>query len=252
MFFWLSKLFFFFVSPVGFLFSLYLIYRISHKKVFKWILFASIYLLSNTFVINKLTLAWEAPPTLRQSLQSYDVGIVLTGGIANEYKLPTENIFLGKQADRITQTLLLYKEHKIKKIIISGGQATLFKKTPVKEATLSANFLIQCGVPVSDILIESQARNTHENALFSAKIIKEHLPTAQRILLITSAIHQPRAVACFAKHGLRVTPYGTSYTTYPARWQLNMLLPSANAFFDAEQLWHEWMGYLVYSLIGYL
>ena len=47
------------------------------------------------------------------------------------------------------------------------------------------------GVRKKDILLENQSRNTHENAIYSLKIIEEE-NIEGKVLLITSAFHMRR------------------------------------------------------------
>ena len=42
------------------------------------------------------------------------------------------------------------------------------------EADWSKDFLLNCGIPEQDILIESKSRNTWENSLFTSELLKEN------------------------------------------------------------------------------
>ena len=52
----------------------------------------------------------------------------------------------------------------------------------------------------ADILIENDSRNTYENAVNSAKMLNTSYPNG-RLLLVTSAFHMRRSLACFRKTG---------------------------------------------------
>jgi uncharacterized SAM-binding protein YcdF (DUF218 family) len=67
-----------------------------------------------------------------------------------------------------------------------------------------ARRLQEHGVPASALITEDASGNTHENALYSASLLKPR--KMLRILLVTSGIHMPRAMASFHRQGLAVIP----------------------------------------------
>ena len=95
--------------------------------------------------------------------------------------------------------------------------------------------------------IERASRNTRENAAFSAV----HLEAAgvTRIVLVTHAVHMPRAAAEFETHGFEVirAPTGWFGNREPSD-DLPSLLPSANSAFAGWLATHEWLGRLAYRL----
>jgi uncharacterized SAM-binding protein YcdF (DUF218 family) len=254
MFFILSKFCAFLLKPTGLIFiGLFLIWLNRHKKhVSKYIIATALlfYISSNEFIINELYLRYETPSVSHSVIPPHDIGIVLTGGLMNEGKEPTENLFLGPHANRFAQALLLYKESKVQKILISGGELKLISRPIKSEGKLAAEFLMRCGVNASDIILEDKSVNTYENAKFTAKILKRKYPN-QQFLLISSASHLPRAVACFKKHDIFVTPYGADYVSTKRKFMLINFIPSVHAFGNSQALIHEWIGFLSYKLMGY-
>src|SRR5258706_7873052 len=75
-------------------------------------------------------------------------------------------------------------------------------------------FLVEIGIPPEDIIIENKSNNTYENAIFTKEILQRDFPNG-RFLLFTAAFHMRRAVACFKKVGMEVTPYGTDRYSGP-------------------------------------
>lgn len=70
--------------------------------------------------------------------------------------------------------------------------------------------LASLGVPLAAMVLEERSRNTRENARFSAAVL---LPQGRaRVLLVTSALHMPRAVALFEAQGFAVLPAATDHT----------------------------------------
>ena len=91
--------------------------------------------------------------------------------------------------------------------------------------------------------LEERSRDTHENAEFSAAILRE--AGVERIYLVTHAWHMPRARAAFAQAGLTATPAPTGFTEPPPRPGLT---PSTTALRHSYYALHEFAGRLWYRL----
>tara|TARA_B100001250_G_scaffold84369_1_gene69716 strand:- start:3580 stop:4188 length:609 start_codon:yes stop_codon:yes gene_type:complete len=198
---------------------------------------------TNNFLADVCCRIWEVPRL--DTNEIYDVGIIL-GGIADYDKITKAHNF-NKYADRLIDGEQLYHQGTIKKIMISGGNGTLFNNEYL-EADAIRNHLINNKIPSEDILIENKSRNTKENALNSAKILNVRFPKG-KFLLITSANHMKRAEYCFKKTGINTTSFPTdctsSYSNINASY---LLLPSADALEKWESLIHEWIGNIVYRI----
>ena len=72
-----------------------------------------------------------------------------------------------------------------------------------------AVFMQDLGVPAQAIALEETSRNTRQNADYSAALLKAR--DIEHILLVTSALHMPRALALFKAQGLEVTPAPTDF-----------------------------------------
>ena len=71
------------------------------------------------------------------------------------------------------------------------------------------------------------------------------------ILLVTSALHMPRAVGCFRASGVAATPYAVDYLNEPAGGFGDLLSP--NLLFNLQRTdaaLHEWIGLAVYRARG--
>ncbi|MCU0324039.1 MAG: YdcF family protein [Spirosomaceae bacterium] len=256
MFYILSKILGFVLMPIGISMILLIFSFItknrtkSRRYLFVAIIF--LYVCNNPFIVNELMLWWEVPPTSVTKLPQHDVGIVLTGGITNDDKLPHENTFLGKSADRAGQTIHLYKLGKIKKILISGGSANILGKITKIESAEVAKFMMVCGVKHQDILLDTLSKNTRENAIYSSRILKKYFPN-QRYVLLTSGFHMKRSVECFEKVGVKVTPFGTSYNSHEFQFIPGYLLGLREDYFVySMHIFHEIIGYLTYWVMGYV
>lgn len=255
MFYIASKFLTFVIMPIGIL-SLLLVYAIYTKnrtksKKLLVIAFVFLYIFSNPLLINELLLWWETPPTSILAVKTHDLGIILTGGTTNDNKLPQENLFLGKSADRIAQTVELYRNGKIKRVLISGGDITILGKTPKKEVEEIAKYLIISGVPKESIFMETHAQNTRENALNCSKILKKHFKN-QSYLLITSGFHLRRARGCFEKFGIKVDTFGANYLSHERDYFWFNILPKEDYFAYSQLIFREIIGYCAYKTIGWI
>src|SRR5690606_7337124 len=98
----------------------------------------------------------------------YDGAIVL-GGIG-DIDIRLEKINFNMSGDRLFQTLPLYYSGRIEKIIFTGGSGRI--EFPEKrEGVFVKKYLQSIHIPDSVMIIESESRNTYENAIFTKKIM---------------------------------------------------------------------------------
>lgn len=121
-----------------------------------------------------------------------------------------------------------------------------------KESDIIVKVLLQSGIPMNDIIIENQSRNTYENAIFSTEILHQNFPDS-KVLLITSAFHMRRSLACFRKAGMILDPYPVDKkarheTITPDR----IFLPDPGCLIYWDILIHEWIGMVTYKIQGYI
>lgn len=203
---------------------------------------------TNPILQNRAFMIWEAKPILFDDIPEgkYDVGVVLTG--FSHTLVPTDRVHFLKGTGRLIHTVRLYKEKKIKKILVSGISEVNIMGDLIYSGPSLKNVFLNCGVREEDLIIEPQSRNTHENAVNSARILTKKFPNRQ-ILLITSAFHMRRSKACFEKQNIDFHAFATDYyATKPfAKW-----LPSSRVLLQWNILFKEWMGIVAYRLLGYI
>lgn len=254
MFFILSKLLAFLLRPINWIFFL-LIAALWWKKKRKkliWLNVVCLFFFSNAFLFN-LTISWwemDTPEVVYQA-DTMDVAILL-GGYSDMNVAEAPHLHhLSGSGNRFHLAMQLYRQGKFKKWLLSGGSGRLWGEQK-KESLMVKDLLVRLGVDPSDILVEAQSRNTHENAVFSKEKLDEVYPNG-RYLLITSAWHMPRALACFEKEGIAVIPFCTDYKGRTIEFRPEkILLPHAGTLNDWDFLIKEWVGYLVYWMRGYL
>lgn len=257
MFFFLSKTLDFFLMPVGILLFilLFAFFAKNRTKSRRAVLAAVLllYVFCNTFLVNAAFRWWEyAPRNIADIQQPYEVGVVLTGGMIRLSNVKADHPGLGRHADRFFQAYLLYKAGKIKKILISGADNPRKMKMKLDDGHQAARLLVGWGVHPDDILLEGSSRNTHQNAVNSAALLKQKFP-GNRYLLITSSFHLRRAVACFKKENIQVDVFPADiYGVMLALSLEDYLRPDPDVFAYVHLLWREWIGYATYWVVGYI
>lgn len=252
MFFILSKVFQFLFSPLTWILILMVLRVIIHKKkpklAKKMMITALIMLLlfTNPFLFYEAMRAYEVDAVKKEDLRKdYDYAILLSGMLT--YDDYYDRINFQRSADRLLQTLDLYYEGKVKKIFITGGSGEIFNQKD-KEAIILKNYLIKIGIPENDILVESNSRNTYENARESGKILPPD--KGYTFLLITSAFHMRRAVACFKKQGYSFDVYVTDRYAGRRRWNIDLFVPKAEILGYWAILFKEIGGLAAYKITG--
>jgi uncharacterized SAM-binding protein YcdF (DUF218 family) len=176
--------------------------------------------------------------------------VVLGGGLAN-INDPAGVVELGGSSERLWTAVELYRAGKSPLILISGGNAFRNTKSNVAESALAARILQDWGVPPSAILTEEESKETHQNAVFSRRILAQR--GISSILLVTSAFHMPRAYATFRRAGFTVFPVPSDYITggYEDHGILLSLLPNTGSLTGSGIAIKEWLGIVAYRLRGW-
>lgn len=254
MFFLLSKLLAFLISPIIWVFGL-LVYSFKTRvegraKKLRIAAACVLYIFSNAFIVDEFFRAWEPVTPDYDLMNTKYQGAIVLGGIG-DVDLRLEKINFGCSGDRLFQTLPLYHKGRIERLIFTGGSGSI-EFPEKKEGTYVKKYLLSIGIPDSALVIENNSRNTYENAVMTKKIL-DSIGLKGPFLLVTSAYHLPRALAVFKKAGYNnLTPYVTNRASGLRRYTFDHLFfPNPGALFSFEFLTHEWMGYLVYKLKGY-
>jgi uncharacterized SAM-binding protein YcdF (DUF218 family) len=255
MFFLLSKILAFASKPLTLAMVLFLVAAFVKKQPRRKRLFITgfsvLLFFCNHFIANEVMNLWEVPVTPFKDLKkNYEWGIVLTG--VTRYDVgPDDRVYFACGADRVTHTVQLYKMGKIRKILVSGGSGRL-DAPDRKEAFEVAAALKLMGVLEDDILLESESRNTHESAQAVKKILSDKADPSECIL-ITSAFHLRRSIACFRKAGLSVDMFSVDFKSHKRKYSFETLvIPSSEALDTWSVIIKEWVGMLAYKIAGYI
>jgi uncharacterized SAM-binding protein YcdF (DUF218 family) len=186
------------------------------------------------------------PPVPISSSPAADAIVLLGGDVGLPVPPRTESQLHG---NRLLHAFRLFEASKAPLILVTGGN--VFPQEGLSaEATYSKAILAGWGVPDDAILTENKSRNTRQNALYSHQILSAQ--GIDRILLVTSAFHMPRAAAVFRHAGFEVmpSPSSVSVTDY-RRPKLLDWWPSLGNLGKAQALMRERLGIFVYRLRGW-
>lgn len=126
-------------------------------------------------------------------------------------------------------------------LLVTGGMPD---GSAESEAALMARILREdFAVPVK--WLEQASDNTAQNAQFSASQLKQAGVT--QILLVTDAMHMPRAQMIFRQAGLQVVPAPTNFSAYRELGPIDFV-PNAKALQMSHFAMHEWIGLAWYRL----
>jgi uncharacterized SAM-binding protein YcdF (DUF218 family) len=176
------------------------------------------------------------------------VGIVVLGGaLSPEISAARNAPALNESAERITAAVELARRYPSARIVYSGGSGSLLYPDAI-EADHAQRLFESLGLARERILIERKARNTAENALFS-KALANPKP-GERWLLITSAHHMPRAIACFRRIGFAVDAHPVDWRTRGSNDVTEPFGSIAGGLARTDAAAKEYVGLFVYWLTG--
>lgn len=113
-----------------------------------------------------------------------------------------------------------------------------------------AAFIKDLGVPEAALVLESGSRTTRENAINTRPLLQAR--GINRILLVTSAQHMPRALATFRKLGIDAIAAPTDFeASRPTGYWLLRWMPSAAALERSSRALKEYIGIWVYRMSGW-
>jgi uncharacterized SAM-binding protein YcdF (DUF218 family) len=113
---------------------------------------------------------------------------------------------------------------------------------------VARDLLVGIGVDPGRIEMEERSRDTCENAEQSLVLAKPQL--GENWVLVTSASHMPRAVACFRAAGFSMVPFPVDYRTRGLADLRRPVDSIADGLEALDLAAHEWIGLATYRLFG--
>lgn len=126
-------------------------------------------------------------------------------------------------------------------VLVTGGKTD--NSTESEAEVMARSLREDFGVTVR--WQENEANDTAQNATLSATILRQ--AGIQQVLLVTDALHMPRALASFQKTGLDVLPAATVFFSHERRTPYDYV-PSGEGLRRSNYALHEWIGLVWYKI----
>jgi len=195
------------------------------------------------FLSVPLETRFPEPP---EDLPPPDGVIVLGGSVDLPLGGQLDRVVLTDSAERLTAPVGLLLRFPKARLVFTGGAAVVAHGSTFTEAGMAKRFWRDMGLDQDNVLYEDRSSNTYENAVYTRNLVKPK--PGERWLLVTSAMHMPRAVGAFRRAGFPVISYPVNYRTNGSLWSVSMPSNKLRALQLVDEATHEWFGLAVYWL----
>jgi len=172
------------------------------------------------------------PPLPETALGRAQAIVILGGGIYRDAPEYGNDSLAGPALERVRYGAHLAQRSQLP-VLTSGGSVFGGEaEAKVMQRVLAKEYRVSVRWP------EDRSRDTRENALYSAELLRRD--GIQRIALVSNAWHLARAIPLFEAQGLTVLPAPTVFNT--AGEGVEAWLPSAHALQQSMIAIKEWVG----------
>jgi uncharacterized SAM-binding protein YcdF (DUF218 family) len=165
--------------------------------------------------------------------------VVLGAGTEARPELPVTAWPRESSIYRIAEGVRLHRALPDTKIVFSGYDS----RGTMTSAAVGAALAKSLGVAAEAIVTEERPRTTGEEAARLKEIVG-----GERFLLVTSALHMPRAMMLFTRAGMHPIAAPTGHAWVARRTWADWIAPSSRRIALAEATWHELLGLAAASL----
>jgi len=138
--------------------------------------------------------------------------------------------------ERLNHAIDLYRNGRVRKIVLTGGQGN---KDELTEAAEARQFALKNGIPDRDILIEDRSHTTFENLVNAKQVVDAN--GLQKVLIVSDPMHMKRAMSMASDVGLEAYPSPTKTTRYRG-WRSQMVVLVQETYY--------YLGYLASSVFS--
>jgi uncharacterized SAM-binding protein YcdF (DUF218 family) len=172
-------------------------------------------------------------------LQGIGWVVVLGGGHRIDPTLPYSTRLTDAARARLVEGIRIHRELPGSRMLFSGYSV------PVSHARVMAEAAMALGVDSAQIALEEISMDTEDEA----RLITELL-AGQRFVLVTSAVHLPRAAQLFRSVGADFVAAPADYDSRPRRSNFRAwIFPRWTALGSTERTWHEYLG-MTWAALG--
>lgn len=237
---------------IGFLLLMGLIFLWKRKNIAKLFLLTSIsiFLLFSTdplaeYLLNNFENAYPAlkPEEIsREKTSQIKYVVVLAGGYFPYEKHPLTTELGAYTLTRLVEGVRLAKKLPLTKLVVTGkGWAKS------SEASAMKHLALDLGIEESRIIIEEESMNTFAHTIYLNEIIQD-----SPFILVTSALHMPRAMGIFKKAGYSPLPAPTGHYLQSEYSPFSLVepFPKGNNLTAMDDLFLEYYGIIWAKLRG--
>ncbi len=202
--------------------------------IFALLATALLFIASYAPITNRIIAPLEQEyPAYQVAAEPADYVAVLGSSHASSETQPITSQLSTTGVVRITEGIRIYRLNPGSKLVFTGYAAD----DPVSYTEKSKQLALALGVPETDILTFDGPQDTAEEVKLLAANFSD-----KKLVLVTTAIHMPRAMLLCLAAGINPTPAPTNHLNKPV--QSRLLFPKANTLAKAEYWAHEQLGLL--------
>lgn len=177
---------------------------------------------------------------LQDSTTSYHI-IVLGGGHGFDDRLPANSLLSTKALSRLSEGIRLHRQLPRSTLILSGYSSS--GRTTQAEMLRDSALLL--GVKKENTLIQTDPGNTLEEA----QVYARKYSGDNKVILVTSAVHMPRAVMLFERVGISVIPSPAHYQLKGSWRHVWFSMPSIENMIKFRSAIHEYAAIIKYRVV---
>jgi uncharacterized SAM-binding protein YcdF (DUF218 family) len=149
---------------------------------------------------------------------------------------------------RSVAAIKIYQSRRGCKLMVSGGRMPGAPGPTLAQAM--KEFFLTAGTRDEDLLMEDQSINTHENALFCARLLQDR--GIRRVILVTEAMHMARSASCLRHEGIEVIAAPCHHSANYFAFDSEHFVPDQYAVRNVSAAIHEWVGLAWYWMRGWI
>lgn len=179
---------------------------------------------------------------LERKYPQYHIGnpvkfiVVLGGWCVSDPQIPVTSQLSDPALSRLAEGLRIYRNNPGSKFVFTGMEVS----------GIMANAAKSFGVDKDDIITESEARDTKDEAKAVKAIVRN-----EPFVLVTTASHMPRSMALLKKQGMNPIPAPTRHLIKEEQiLKSDLLYPSSSGLHKSERAFYEYLGLLWAKLRG--
>ena len=169
--------------------------------------------------------------------------VVLSGGLKLYLYMPPDTMGQNASVLRMVAGAQLARRYPGARFVYSGTSVGAKMRTFEFEAV--ERFMVGQGVAPGRTIYERASADTWQNLSFSKKLLQPK--PGETWILVTSAMHMPRAMAVANRLGWKMLPWPSDYA---ASLRGHPLRPLPDRLSTIDHAVHEWIGRLVYAVEG--